>query len=423
MKNHEDNADAEKWSRMSEIDSAIKKRFGKKLSELRTAFQNSESDDEKRLIKFQMQDVAQQALDFRDDCMSGEISDPVRYVTYDPLGAYVRDELISLSEFEGEDYDYTYIPNADAPNIEGHKNTDDEKALYTDIYNRWYSDLAEQTISSDFYQNAEPEKRADLLEGVRENAYAFAKQEWAKQLGLKGGGYDPDNVDDKGYRLISSGIDSGKVTQLLDDIQQLEPLEGAKDVSVLQKMQTITAAKYLSDKEKDAALRAYTGDGQEKYIRWTKAGASPDVYVGIMTEISRLKPISGNTSVTDAQQLEVIANYHGIGDGKRWDMMRAFYTGEKDNDEKKKNREKLTAAQNAGFTASSYIDCRMALNSAKGHDLDGNGKTDSNSVRNAKAALIRGFNISDELKNFLWSMDYPKQEPDGWKYDKKEGKG
>lgn len=229
-----------------------------------------------------------------------------------------------------------------------------------------------------------------------------------------------DNFDE----MVATGLSAEKARSVSEEIGKLTPIGDADQPSDLQKLQVIARAKYLNAKEKDAAIRAYaSGDAQKKYDRWSKAGASPDVYVGIMTEINNLKPVGGNKSVTDNQMVNVIANYRGISDKQRWDLMRAYYTSESDSDTNRKNREKFTAAQNAGFDAATYMYCRLALNDAKGHDLDGNGHTDSNSVRNAKAALIRGFNISDDLKNFLWSMDYPKQKPYSWQSDVKEGKG
>ena len=83
---------------------------------------------------------------------------------------------------------------------------------------------------------------------------------------------------------------------------------------------------------------------------------------------------------------------------------------------------KLDTAERAGISAKNCVRIWNSLASAKGHDLDGNGETDTNSVKNARVDLIQGYTyLTYEQKCVIWQWYY--DEPDGWTKHYKEGKG
>lgn len=220
-----------------QVQAALDSDYGHRITELNKIARETTDEDEKRAIKFQLQDIAKEAMEFYDRCMSGEIKDPVRYVKYDQYGDLVRDTLISLWKFENDVYDYQYTPSSSAPKIGDHQNSEEEKDRYNEIYTDNYTMFATNVIETEKFKSASPEERVILLEGARELAGFYAKKEWAAEFGLKAINkygkvtYDPETATTASSVMFDGGIPIEKVSEILYGISELWPEKDAESVT------------------------------------------------------------------------------------------------------------------------------------------------------------------------------------------------
>lgn len=385
-----------------QIKSALDSNFGERISELNKAVRESSDEEEKRLLKYQLQEIARDAIAFAEKCEAGEITEPIRYLKYEPYGDDIRNELIRLKKYEGEDYDYTFLPNPVAPKIGAIKNTDEEKAAYADIYNKHYSDTVGNLISSKEYRKANDEQKLEYLEDARDLAYFYAKREWAKKFNKKSESYDPETDTDRYDALMDAGLSFFDVYEIEDSVKSLKPEGDSETVSLSQKLEAISNISHLSEAEVDAAIRAYMGEDEaEAYDSCYKAGVTPRQYVNVVLQVSNLKPLEGNKGITDAQKLEVCVN--SVSEQTAQNALIRKYLSSN-------SEAKYDACYKAGVTPRQYVNFRSAVYSVG----NANGSWSKDELRK----WLRTQALSSEAKTALWAAansSWGRDDPYGWR--------
>lgn len=171
---------------------------------------------------------------------------------------------------------------------------------------------------------------------------------------------------------------------------------------------------------------------QEEYGEWRTSGEidteNYDLLAGlpgwnnedanaVYRTLGALTPEGDAEDVSDWQKRSAIAGM-SLSEEKKYDALRVI---DKSSDGA---ISKLDSAESAGISAKDCVIIWKDLAQAKGHDLDGNGETDTNSLKNARAEMIRGYtHLTERQKNAIWRWYYKTGKEDGWKYRYKEGKG
>ena len=186
-------ADAYKDTVEYQTKTALDKLFGKQISELNKQAREAKTDDERMELKGQIAELAEQALSYYDDCMSGKIQNPVLDAQYASLPSTVAKELERL---DGYSTDYRFKPaGTPSKTYTDPKNknkeyvlTDEQKDKFKEIYQEQYAQTFSKVIGSSKYKSASDEKKANLLENARDDVLEDTKDEffkWLKKTGAK----------------------------------------------------------------------------------------------------------------------------------------------------------------------------------------------------------------------------------------------
>ena len=404
------------------VNAAINNYFGDDIAELNKKVKETTDEDEQRILKLQIRKIAENALDFYDRCMSGEIEEPVLYLKYEPYGDAVRNELIRLDGFTKGDDKYSFLPSDDAPNLKGHTNSEEEKTAYTDIYQRNYSKVFGDLICQSKYQNATDDEKADMLEEAREIVYFRSKQEWAMEYGISTDSYDPTEATNKYDTLMDAGISFFDIYAIDNKRKEIDAMEDVKlsvkesEFKTWLSKQPFTAEQKRIVQEEFGEWRSSAPVNSDNYDELVALrGWSNDDANAVYNTIGALQPEHGKDSVTDWQKRNAIVEMN-LPNDKKYDALRVMATS------REGEVAKLDSAERAGISAKNCVRIWKSLASAKGHDLDGNGETDTNSVKNARVDLIQGYTyLTYEQKCVIWQWYY--DDPDGWTKHYKEGKG
>ena len=154
--------------------------------------------EEKDQIKGRIVVLAGLAQDFYNRCMSGEITDPERYIKYSILGGEVCNELIWLGEpdagYNPEDIDFdptfscpAYLRDPNNPNKQ-FKITGDEglRTEFISAYEANFAEAATALIRSSRYQSLSKTAKAAAMQQQESYALAQTKSEFAELLKKRG---------------------------------------------------------------------------------------------------------------------------------------------------------------------------------------------------------------------------------------------
>ena len=154
--------------------------------------------EEKAEIKGQIVLLARLANDFYERCMTGEISDPVRYIKYHRFGSVVCDELVRLGEAESG-YDpesFNFDPTFSCPAyLRDPSNSDKQYTLsgneelreqFIALQEENYGKAVEKLVLSSEYQKLSKSAQAAALEQQRSIVLAETKEEFLKYLKKQG---------------------------------------------------------------------------------------------------------------------------------------------------------------------------------------------------------------------------------------------
>lgn len=153
---------------------AMEKLYGKQITELNRSVRDMPEGEEKYRIKGQAAALAEEALTFYRQCMSGQIKNPTLTADYSDLPTSLSNELIRL---DGLGKDYSFKPGNYTPtkyNDPRKKNyeyilDDEQKDKYKETYREVYAELMEEAMNKEKYRGGTDIEKAEILEATRDD--------------------------------------------------------------------------------------------------------------------------------------------------------------------------------------------------------------------------------------------------------------
>lgn len=153
---------------------AMEKLYGKQITELNRSVRDMPEGEEKYRIKGQAAALAEEALTFYRQCMSGQIKNPTLTADYSDLPTSLSNELIRL---DGLGKDYSFKPGNYTPTKynDPHKKNyeyildDEQKDKYKETYREVYAELMEEAMNKEKYRSGTDIEKAEILEATRDD--------------------------------------------------------------------------------------------------------------------------------------------------------------------------------------------------------------------------------------------------------------
>lgn len=153
---------------------AMEKLYGKQITELNRSVRDMPDGEEKYRIKGQAAALAEEALTFYKQCMSGQIKNPTLTADYSDLPTSLSNELIRL---DGLGKDYSFKPGNYTPTKynDPHKKNyeyildDEQKDKYKETYREVYAELMEEAMNKEKYRSGTDIEKAEILEATRDD--------------------------------------------------------------------------------------------------------------------------------------------------------------------------------------------------------------------------------------------------------------
>lgn len=153
---------------------AMEKLYGKQITELNRSVRDMSEGDEKYRIKGQAAALAEEALNFYKQCMSGQIKNPTLTAEYSDLPTSLSNELIRL---DGLGKDYSFKPGNYTPTKynDPHKKNyeyvldDEQKDKYKETYREVYAELMGEAMNKQKYRSGTDIEKAEILEATRDD--------------------------------------------------------------------------------------------------------------------------------------------------------------------------------------------------------------------------------------------------------------
>lgn len=153
---------------------AMEKLYGKQITELNRSVRDMPEGEEKYRIKGQAAALAEEALTFYKQCMSGRIKNPTLTADYSDLPTSLSNELIRL---DGLGKDYSFKPGNYTPTKynDPHKKNyeyildDEQKDKYKETYREVYAELMEEAMNKEKYRSGTDIEKAEILEAARDD--------------------------------------------------------------------------------------------------------------------------------------------------------------------------------------------------------------------------------------------------------------
>lgn len=153
---------------------AMEKLYGKQITELNRSVRDMPEGEEKYRIKGQAAALAEEALTFYRQCMSGQIKNPTLTADYSDLPTSLSNELIRL---DGLGKDYSFRPGNYTPTKynDPHKKNyeyvldDEQKGKYKETYREVYAELMEEAMNKEKYRSGTDIEKAEILEDTRDD--------------------------------------------------------------------------------------------------------------------------------------------------------------------------------------------------------------------------------------------------------------
>lgn len=153
---------------------AMEKLYGKQITELNRSVRDMPEGEEKYRIKGHAAALAEEALTFYKQCMSGQIKNPTLTADYSDLPTSLSNELIRL---DGLGKDYSFKPGNYTPTKynDPHKKSyeyildDEQKDKYKETYREVYAELMEEAMNKEKYRGGTDIEKAEILEATRDD--------------------------------------------------------------------------------------------------------------------------------------------------------------------------------------------------------------------------------------------------------------
>ena len=411
-------------SKMSEVEyensinkktlSAINSYYKKEIDLLNDEIKKTTDENAIRVYKRAIQHLASEALEFYDKCMSGEIKEPVLYVNYAPYGDDIRNELIRIDKFNSDEYDYSFVPSDNAPKIGDHKNSEEEKATYSDIYVNHYRDIVGNIISSDKYAKASDEEKVKMLESARELVYFYSKRDFANEFGLTSANYDPKTEKNDYDQLMKSGVSFFDTYKIHQKIKEITDGDGKKTIMETDFRTWISQNTSLNENQKKLAVELFgelwtmSPVNSEKYdVLVSKYNFSNETANEIFKNISSIVPEEGKDSASQKQKDQAIVSMN-LTNSQKYSALMAYANSDS-------SRDAIAKAQKKGISADQYVRGKYEISKITSDDKNKDGKPDKDSRKRKIAKYLRTANLSYEAKCYFWQLEYSSETASSWR--------
>lgn len=271
--------------------------YSARIQKLAKEARSLPNGEEKDQIKGQIVVLAGLAQDFYNRCMSGEITDPERYIKYSILGGEVCNELIWLGEpdagYNPEDIDFdptfscpAYLRDPNNPNKQ-FKITGDEglRTEFISAYEANFAEAATALIRSSRYQGLSKTAKAAAMQQQESYALAQTKSEFAELL--KKRGIRPENKTITSVELakveaeyVLQGINNPNLAIDDDVVGELVALDSyASKYSFV--LSTNVPATFRSQTDSDYVYNL--NSRQQTYYATTRAALYNDAMISVIT--------------------------------------------------------------------------------------------------------------------------------------------
>jgi len=147
--------------------------------------------EEKDEIKKQQILLAHAAMEFYNQCVNGEIVDPMRQVKYGMLDPKVTNELIRLGDYSDQfefEPSFSRTSSLNDPDNKGYhfSLTDEQKDEYVNLWRKNYSDMTAEMMRTEEYKIAPDGVKAMMMAQKRTEVHSKTNADYVEQLKKQG---------------------------------------------------------------------------------------------------------------------------------------------------------------------------------------------------------------------------------------------
>jgi hypothetical protein len=185
--------DAAKETIEYQTQKAVNDLYGNAITELNRAVRDLPDGEEKDALKAQIVQLVDEALDFYEESMAGNIKQPVLTAEYSTYSKRISDELIRMDSYAKE-YDFKPRTSATTSYVDPRNNrkefvlTEEQKDYYMELYHYAYNEELERVTQSSSYKSASDTRKAEMLEDAKQDAADTAKDgliDWLRKNGVR----------------------------------------------------------------------------------------------------------------------------------------------------------------------------------------------------------------------------------------------
>lgn len=248
-------------------------------------------------------------------------------------------------------------------NGEKYELTADEKANYQTTYGNTWASLADTLFESKLYKNASNEDKVKMLSDVNNFAKDKAKQEFFGSRDIDYAGSDSGTWA-KADEAMKAGLSFAEWEAARMKKAELEK-SGQKATQKAQDFYQFLDDNGYSQKEKELLREQFGFYSQNRadpkqYDRLTASGFSTSDADRIFDAIASLKPIDGETSVSNAQKAEAISEISGMNDQDKLRALEAYFAPDK-NGKRDTIVRRYEAAMDAGISFGAWTEIVLAM--------------------------------------------------------------
>lgn len=338
------------------------------------------------------------------------------------------------------------VPSSFTVNGETRELAAHQQQLYGNVWGGIVADALDELVASPVFAAADAETQAKMVNKLYDYATQRAKSElfddyeadtWVgkAEAAIAGGesaaewvAWETLSSGISGFdKLVEAGLEKPTALELATAFDQLEPLEGKKQVSDAQKYRTIDAAD-LSHQEKIMAIGSIMGTemttdtgnpsqyakmldaidsgltvgdyltlkeigGVEEYLEQVEAGVEPQTAVGIVEQVQAIKDEAGEEDVDSIVLYRAAVNAAG-SEEEQLAALKSLMS--------ESSYEKVEVSHNFGVPPETYVTFKELL---PRYDADGNGSYKQAEVTEAIGSML---GLTSAERATLWQMQ-------GWK--------
>jgi hypothetical protein len=299
---------------------------------------------------------------------------------------------------------FSYATAPETPSIGEHKPSSEQKNSYADIYGKYASEVYESIVHAAQFASLPDEEKSAMIDIASDLISFYAKREWATKYGIKSDSYDPEKESNKFDTLIKGGFSFFDAYAIKDKYNEIR--DSAEYAS-----NTLRATAYVAwvdnqkgwtTNQKDLAKNAYKFTqtmivDPDKYNKLKSFGLDANKASMVVSIVSAVKPLSGETTVSDVRKWQAIVNSKELTTSEKDKSIRAYMS--------ESVCDKYDFCSKSGVTASMYVE----YYNAKYSYGDGNGYWNQKELE----SWLRSKSWSNKQKHALWisAFEDPKYNP------------